>query len=106
MKTVLSITEARKRLPAIIKSLKNSPDNVYHITVHDEVVAEIKSPSVVKPGEAAAKLVELRKKLRVKRKRLSFCDAVSFVVITHLLDSMPCFTFDKDFKSLGLTVYP
>jgi predicted nucleic acid-binding protein len=39
-------------------------------------------------------------------KRLSFCDAISFVVITHLLDNIPCFTFDKDFRSLGLTVYP
>ncbi len=69
MKTVLSITEARKKLPGIIKSLKVSPDNVYQITVHDEVVAEIKSPSVVRPGEAAAKLIELRKKVGSKRKR-------------------------------------
>lgn len=48
---------------------------------------------------------EVFKKLS-KDKRLSFCDAVSFVVITHLLDNIPCLTFDKDFKSLGLMVYP
>lgn len=39
-------------------------------------------------------------------KRLSFCDAVSYVIITLLLDNISCFTFDKDFRSLRLTVYP
>ncbi len=39
-------------------------------------------------------------------KRLSFCDAVSYVVITGILDNIPCLTFDKDFRSLGLMVYP
>ena len=38
--------------------------------------------------------------------RLSFCDAVSFVVVTTLLDHVPCFTFDEDFRRLGLTVLP
>lgn len=68
MKTVISITEARKNLPGIIKSLKASPDTVYQITVHDEVVAEIKTPPMVKPGEAAARLLELSKQLRNKKK--------------------------------------
>jgi predicted nucleic acid-binding protein len=36
--------------------------------------------------------------------RLSFCDALSFVVVTTLLDHSPCFSFDEDFRSLGLTV--
>jgi predicted nucleic acid-binding protein len=36
-------------------------------------------------------------------RRLSLCDAVSFVVTT-LLDRMPCFAFDEDFRRLGLTV--
>jgi hypothetical protein len=69
MKNVISISEARKRLPGIIKSLKASPDTVYHITVHDEVVAEIRTPPKIKPGEAAAKLLELRKKLGGKKYR-------------------------------------
>ncbi len=68
MKNVLSITEARKRLPGIIKALKASPDTVYQITVHDEVVAEIKTPARIIPGEAAAKLLAMRKKLKPKRK--------------------------------------
>ena len=36
--------------------------------------------------------------------RLSFCDALSFVVVTTLLDHSPCFSFDEDFRALGLTV--
>lgn len=38
--------------------------------------------------------------------RLSFCDAISFVVVTTLLDRMPCLAFDEDFRRLGLTVLP
>ncbi len=41
-----------------------------------------------------------------KDKRLSFCDALSSIVITTLLDGAPCLSFDRDFRSLGLTVYP
>jgi predicted nucleic acid-binding protein len=48
---------------------------------------------------------EVFKKLS-KDKRLSFCDAISYVVVTHILDDIPCLTFDKDFRTLGLTVYP
>jgi len=39
-------------------------------------------------------------------KKFSFCDAISYVLITYLLEGMPCFTFDKDFRNLGLLVYP
>jgi predicted nucleic acid-binding protein len=38
--------------------------------------------------------------------RLSFCHAISFVVVTTLLDRMPCLAFDEDFRRLGLTVLP
>lgn len=41
-----------------------------------------------------------------KDKRLSYCDAVSSVVITNILGGIPSLSFDKDFRSLGLTVYP
>ena len=67
MKTVISISEARKRLPGIIKSLRESPDSVYQITVHDEIVAEIKTPPMIKPGESAARMLELRKRSGSKR---------------------------------------
>lgn len=39
-----------------------------------------------------------------RERRLSFCDAISFVVVTTLLDHVPCFAFDDDFRRLGLTV--
>jgi predicted nucleic acid-binding protein len=39
-----------------------------------------------------------------RERRLSFCDAVSFVVVTTLLNHMPCLAFDEDFRALGLTV--
>lgn len=67
MKNVISISEARKMLPGIIKSLKASPDMVYHITVHDEVVAEIRTPPQIKPGEAASRLLKIRKELGSKK---------------------------------------
>jgi uncharacterized protein len=38
--------------------------------------------------------------------KLSFCDAVSFVVVTTLLKDMPSLAFDADFRALGLTVIP
>ncbi len=38
--------------------------------------------------------------------KLSFCDAVSFVVVTTLLDDIPSLVFDGDFRTLGLIVIP
>jgi len=62
MKTAISISEARKHLPGLIKTLKSSPDTVYQITVHNEVVAEIIPFTKIKPGKAAARLLSVRKK--------------------------------------------
>jgi len=36
--------------------------------------------------------------------RLSFCDAVTFVVVTTILGNPPCLSFDEDFRALGLHV--
>lgn len=66
MKTIISISEARKQLPGIIKKLRESPDMVYQVTVRDEVVAEIKTSSQVKPGEAVKKLLALRRRTAPK----------------------------------------
>ena len=60
MKTVISISEARKQLPGIIKKLRQSPDTVYQVTVHNEVVAEIRTSPQAKPGEAAKQLLALK----------------------------------------------
>jgi predicted nucleic acid-binding protein len=38
--------------------------------------------------------------------KLSFCDAISFVVITTLLDNVSSLAFDRDFRALGLPVIP
>jgi predicted nucleic acid-binding protein len=39
-----------------------------------------------------------------KDKRLSFCDAISYVVVRTILKDMVCLSFDEDFTSLGLTI--
>jgi predicted nucleic acid-binding protein len=39
-----------------------------------------------------------------RERRLSLCDAISFVVVTTLLGRMPCFAFDEGFRRLGLAV--
>ena len=39
-----------------------------------------------------------------EERRLSFCDAISFVVVTTMLGDPPCLAFDRDFRALGLTV--
>ena len=38
--------------------------------------------------------------------KLSYCDAVSFVVVTTLLDDIPSLAFDADFRALGLNAIP
>jgi predicted nucleic acid-binding protein len=37
-----------------------------------------------------------------KDKKLSFCDCISFVVLTEILPDTPILTFDRDFKQFGL----
>ena len=41
---------------------------------------------------------------RSATRRLSLCDAISYVVVSTRLDWAPCLTFDSDFAALGLTV--
>lgn len=66
---------------------------------------------IVKPGlividygqhvrDAAEDLFRRRSRAR----RVSYCDCISFVVVTNLLNRLPCLAFDRDFKTLGLTV--
>jgi len=59
---------------------------------------------IVEYGKTVRDEAELIFRSRGRAKRISFCDAVSFVVVTALLDSMPCLAFDRDFRALGLTV--
>ena len=50
--------------------------------------------------------VEAEEVFRVyaKKQRMSYCDSVSSVIVTSLLDNLPCLAFDHDFQRLGLTV--
>lgn len=41
-----------------------------------------------------------------RERRLSYCDALSYVVVSGILGGIPCLSFDKDFRGMGLTVYP
>jgi predicted nucleic acid-binding protein len=38
------------------------------------------------------------------RRRLSYCDALSFVVVRRVLNDAPCLAFDRDFRAFGLAV--
>ncbi len=77
----LSISEARKRLPALVRQVRTGDVSVL-ITVHDEVVAELRAaqPEPL-PGAAARKLMDVMKNLpRPRGKKTS----VSTNVKTHL----------------------
>lgn len=43
-------------------------------------------------------------RLLIRDKKVSFCDAISFVVVKTILKDIPCLSFDEDFLRLGLTV--
>lgn len=62
--------------------------------------------SIVRYDESVRMTAEGVFKKLARDKRLSFCDAISFVVVTHMLDNIPCLSFDKDFRNLGLLVFP
>lgn len=55
-------------------------------------------------GDAVRAEAEEVFRLYGEERRLSFCDAISFVVVTTMLGDPPCLAFDQDFRALGLTV--
>ena len=60
----LSISEARRRLPELVRQVRKNAGAKVEITVHDEVVAELRAAlPEPEPGAAAKKLVELMRKL-------------------------------------------
>lgn len=42
--------------------------------------------------------------LKSKARKISFVDALSYLLITAELDEIPALSFDSDFKAMGLTV--
>src|ERR1044071_2046088 len=63
---------------------------------------EIMKPALALIPTTQAVLSEAEDVFRrhVKTRRLSFCDAISFVVVTTLLEKIPCLSFDGHFKAL------
>lgn len=66
----LSISEARKRLPALVRRVQRDAGASVQITVHDEVVAELRAAQPEpEPGVAARKLLQLMERLPKPRGR-------------------------------------
>lgn len=64
------ISEARTKLPQLIKQLQRNPNLIYEITVHHEVVAELKAPpQLSEGGEAAKRLLAIMEQLPRPRSR-------------------------------------
>jgi antitoxin (DNA-binding transcriptional repressor) of toxin-antitoxin stability system len=64
----LSISEARKRLPELVRRVRKDAGSKIEITVRDEVVAELRGPlPEPEPGAAAKKLRALMRKLPKRR---------------------------------------
>ena len=74
----LSISEARRRLPELVRMVKKDTGTAVHITVRDEVVAELRAAMPEpEPGAAAQALVDLMRKLpRRRRPRVSVSSRV------------------------------
>lgn len=64
----LSISEVRKRLPALVRQVQHDVGASIQITVHGEVVAELRAVQPEpEPGAAAKKLQQLMKRLPKSR---------------------------------------
>ena len=64
MKTAVPISDARRRLPSLVKQLQRDPGTVITITVRAEAVAELRAVTPgPEPGLAARKLLELIERL-------------------------------------------
>lgn len=78
----LSISEARKRLPALVRRVQRDAGASIQITVHDQVVAELRAvQQELPPGAAATALSAIMAKLPKKRGRKV---PISSHVKTHL----------------------
>ena len=78
----LSISEARRRLPELVRRVGKDRADSVQITVHGDVVAELRAVRPEpEPGAAARKLLELMQRLPKPRGRKT---EVSRHVKTHL----------------------
>jgi len=82
--TLISISEARRRLPQLVRQVKQDRGSVVQITVRDEVVAELRAAlPEPEPGAAARALLELARKLPGPRRQGRPTD-----VSAHVKDSL------------------
>ena len=66
----VSISEARKRLPELVQQVRKDSGTTVQITLHNEVVAELRGTQPEpEPGAAGRKLLELMTKLPKRRGR-------------------------------------
>lgn len=66
----ISISEARRRLPELVRQVRKDAGTSVQITVHDEIVAELRAAlPEPEPGAAARRLLELTEKLPKHRGR-------------------------------------
>lgn len=81
----ISISEARKRLPALVRRVRRDAGASVQITLHDEVVAELRAAQPEPaPCAAAQKLLTLMEKLPKHRGRKTH---ISSHVKEHLYGS-------------------
>jgi antitoxin (DNA-binding transcriptional repressor) of toxin-antitoxin stability system len=63
----ISISEARRRLPELVRQVRKDAGTRVQITVHDDVVAELRAAQPEpEPGAAARRLLDLRRRLARK----------------------------------------
>ena len=68
----LPISEARRRLPELVRRVQREAGSTVEITVHDQPVAELRAAlPEPEPGAAARKLLALSRKLPKHRGRKS-----------------------------------
>ena len=64
MKNIVSISNARKDLPRMIREIQKNPETMFKIAVRNETIAELRSAqTMIQPGEAVRKLIRLRQRL-------------------------------------------
>ena len=64
MEKLISISEARRQLPRLVKEIQKSRFASYHLLVHGKVAAEIRFPSVRRPSAGKALLALRRKAMK------------------------------------------
>ncbi len=86
----IPISEARRRLPELVRQVRKDAGSTIQITVRDEVVAELRAAlPEPEPGAAARALLELARKLPRARRRRGRPGDVSARVKEYLYGRRP-----------------